>query len=121
MELCESVVEALADVEMEGEPEDRDKKDSRDSNKTLSGGNKTAGNESISLNKTADGNSTVSIPIAIVADNKTAAADNKTVSAGNKTASVSVGSHAGKDDASIAEPKSDSKGELKGKGDSAGN
>ena len=117
---------------MEEEP--ADKKDHGEGNKTISGGNKTAGNESIGLNKTAgnesmklnktgDSNSTVSIPTAISADNKTAAADNKTAPAANKTISVPVGGSEGKDDASKADSKAESKGDLKadikGKVDSA--
>lgn len=119
MELCEAVVDALQDVEMEEEPEDKDKKAHGEGNKTISGGNRTAGNESIGLNKTGDGNKTVSIPTAIAADNKTAAADNKTAAAANKTVSVPVGGAEGKDDASKAESKGESKGDSKGKGESA--
>ena len=119
---------------MEEEP--ADKKAHGEGNKTISGGNRTAGNESIGLNKTAGNESSklnktadaVDIPAAVGAiDNKTAAADNKTAPAGNKTASVPVGGAEGKDDASKADSKADikgdskadSKGDSKGKGDSA--
>ena len=77
MELCENIVQNLADVEME---EDFDEKDQCATETTISEGNKTSGNESISLNKTVSTNMTVSIPISSSSENITAAADNKTVS-----------------------------------------
>ena len=76
MELCENIVQNLADVEME---EDFDEKDQCATETTISEGNKTSGNESISLNKTASTNMTVSIPISSSSENITAGADNKTV------------------------------------------